>query len=125
MVRHLETKTGFSSQQVYTSDIPLLKQFFNQLKDTGKEDTDTEAFGIPFMMARQGEELVAFASFTEEGGVANLSFYHHATVDISKLASWKSHVLKEAAFHPYASLKDKTQLKNSIRQLTGWLNNVN
>lgn len=125
MVQQLEKKTGISCQQVYASDILLIKQFFNKLKGSEKNEAVGDTFGIPFMMAKLGDELIAFASFTLDGGVGNLSFYQKATVDISKMAEWKSRVVKEASFHPYSSLKDKALLKSSIRQFTEWLNKAN
>lgn len=125
MVRQSENKTDLSWQQVYTSDILLLKQFFNALNGKGNNDPVGEDFGIPFMMAKRGGKITAFASFILDEGIAGLSFHQKDTADTSIISEQKSLLLKEASFHPYLSLKGNVLLQSNMSRFIEWLNKVN
>lgn len=118
-----ENPTDLQFQEVYISDILSLKYFFNELNGLDKDAPVSVAFGIPFLQAKCGNKIIAFASLTVNGTNGNkLSVYRNSSFSPIKEKEWNS--MAEQTFHQQSDSFCKEQFENNITRLTSWLNNA-
>lgn len=114
-----ENPISLQFQEVYVSDMLSLKYFFNGLNGLAKDAPVNATFGIPFLQAKCGNEIIAFACLTNEN---KLLVHQKSFSSPSNENEWK--VTAEQMFHQQSDTLCKEELENSIIRLTSWLNNV-
>ncbi len=114
-----ENPAELQFQEVYVSDMLALKYFFNELNGLAKEAPVSETFSIPFLQAKCGDEIIAFASLTNEN---KLSIYQKSFTSPANEKEWKT--TTKQIFHQQSDVICKEGFENSIIRLTSWLNNA-
>ncbi|MDN3695642.1 hypothetical protein QWZ06_27155 [Chryseobacterium tructae] len=120
----METNVQYQEQlqyaEVYISDMLVLKNIFLQAKNTGKINSE---FGIPFLLAKKKDEVIAFASLVinEKGGIA-FKVYDKSGIQGSEE---KNFILRAESYfkkNNTPNFRNPEQLKNSIYRMVSWLN---
>lgn len=120
----METNVQYQEQlqyaEVYISDMLVLKNIFLQTHNTGKINSE---FGIPFLLAKKKDEVIAFASLVinEKGGVA-FKVYDRSETQSSEKKSFISRVESYFKKNNTPNFRNPEQLKNSIYRMISWLN---
>lgn len=106
--------------EVYISDMLVLKNIFLQAQNTGKVSSE---FGLPFLLAKKKEEVIAFASLVmnEKGGIA-FKIYDKTGAQNSEKKNFISRVESYFKKNNTANFRNPEQLKNSICRMISWLN---
>lgn len=120
----METNIQYQEQlqyaEVYISDMLGLKNIFQQVQNTGKVNPE---FGLPFLLARKKNEVIAFASLVinEKGGIA-FKIYDKAGTRDSEIKKFISCVESYFKKNRTPNFRNPEQLKNSICRMVSWLN---
>ncbi|OCA78959.1 hypothetical protein BBH99_06930 [Chryseobacterium contaminans] len=120
----METKVQYQEQfqceEVYISDMLVLKNLFLQIQKTGKVNPD---FGIPFLLAKKKSEVIAFASLviSENGGIT-FNIYNKSDVQHSEKKCFISRAEHYFKNKNTPNFRNPEQLKNSIYRMVSWLN---
>lgn len=121
METSLDYQKTLQFAQVYITDMGALKKIF--LQAFSSEQNITASFGVPFLLAKKEDKIVAFASLvlnaTEEIG-----FEIYNDPDMSEdekliFVSFVSNYFKEKGTGSYTNPE---QLKESISKILKWLN---
>lgn len=107
--------------EVYASDILELKNIFLQQLSLNKIN---KSFGIPFLLVRRGEEIVAFASLilTQDN---QIDFEIHGKFDLrsNEREDFMSKAKNYCARNTSDNFIDPHELKYNIQRMVDWLNN--
>ncbi|MCT2563577.1 hypothetical protein [Chryseobacterium herbae] len=105
--------------EVYISDMLSLKNIFLQTQTLKKLNQN---FGVPFLLVKKKDRVVAFASLVinEKGEIA-FKIYEDSLSDVEKR---NFTLLAESYFRKNntANFRNPEQLKSSISRMVGWLN---
>ncbi|WP_347219036.1 hypothetical protein [Chryseobacterium sp.] len=120
METNIQHQDPFQYAEVYISDMSALKNIFQQTQNTGKVNPE---FGIPFLLAKKKDEVMAFASLVinEKGGIA-FKIYDKTTTQSSEKKSFIMRVENYFKKNNTPNFRNPEQLKNSIYRMISWLN---
>lgn len=106
--------------QVYISDMPILKHIFIQNTETKKITAD---FGIPFLLVKKKNRVVAFASLIiKENGKIGVTAHEKRSLTPSEKKTFILHAETYAGKNNTANFRNPEQLKSSIYRMIDWLN---
>ncbi|MFP3594260.1 hypothetical protein [Chryseobacterium sp. SIMBA_038] len=106
--------------EVYIADIVELKNIFLQLSNL---EIVTENFGIPFLMIRQKNNIIAFASlFINQKGETDFVIYEKSSLNTEEKKNFFTHAQSYFKRNNSANYRDPLQLKSSIERMINWLN---
>lgn len=120
----METNVQYQEQlqyaEVYISDMLVLKNIFLQSQNTGKVNWH---FGLPFLLAKKRDEVIAFASLiiSENDGIA-FTIYNKAGNPDSEKKNFIFRVENYFKQNRTSNFRNPEQLKNSIQRMVNWLN---
>lgn len=114
-----ENPISLQFQEVYVSDMLPLKYFFNELNGLAKDAPVSEEFGIPFLQAKCGNKIIAFASLTNDN---KLLVHQKSFTSPANQNEWQK--TAEQIFRQQPTLLCKEEFENRISRLTSWLNNA-
>ncbi|REC61097.1 hypothetical protein DRF65_17700 [Chryseobacterium pennae] len=120
----METNVQYQEQlqyaEVYISDMLVLKNIFLQAQNTGKVNSE---FGIPFLLAKKKDEVIAFASLVikEKGGIAFKAYDKPGIQGLEK-KNFISQVESYFKKNNTPNFRNPEQLKSSIQKMISWLN---
>lgn len=121
METSLEYQETLQFAQVYITDMEALKKIF--LQAFPLEHDITAAFGVPFLLAKKEDSIVAFASLVLNAKEAiDFEVYNSPDMNADEkgiFVSFVSRYLKEKGTGNYS---DPEQLKDSICRVLKWLN---
>lgn len=113
-------KEKLKFSEVFIFDIKILKDIFNQVTDANS--IDQKSFGVPFLLAKKKDKIIAFASLiVDKNNKISFVVYHNGIhdndkTDFNQYASDFLKKKKEATFNNAELL-----IKNAAR-ITQWLN---
>lgn len=117
------TNTEF--RKVQLSDLDAVINIYQSITKTLAADKTIVNFGLPLNVAIQNNELVGFAAaWIDETDKVKLRSYFTETFDHSAIESRLEEQAKSILYATFENIEeDHSSLKDSIDQLTGWLNN--
>lgn len=122
--KHMETISQYQEQlqysEAYISDMVTLKKIF--IQDTGAKKV-TAGFGIPFLLIKKKNEIVAFASLiiNEKGKIGfTICEKRNLTPSEKKNFAFRAEAYSKKNNAP--NFRNPEQLKSSIEQMIDWLN---
>ncbi|WP_312297598.1 hypothetical protein [Chryseobacterium sp.] len=106
--------------EVYISDLLILKNIFLQAQD---DKTVNRGFGLPFLLAKDKNEIIAFASLIINGkdGITFKMFNKKRMPETEK----ENFALKAERYfkkNNTPNFRNADQLKSSISNMVDWLN---
>ncbi|MBV8327146.1 hypothetical protein [Chryseobacterium sp.] len=120
----METRVQHQKQlqyaEVYISDMLELKEIFLRAQNTATVHKD---FGIPFLLAKEKDNILSFASLViNEQGEIECKAYHRAetTEPEKRIFDYKSEEYCQR--NTTANFRNPEQLKRSIESMVSWLN---
>lgn len=106
--------------EVYIADIVELKNIFRQISNL---EMVTENFGIPFLMIRQKNNIIAFASLIiNQKGETDFVIYEKSNSNKEEKENFLTHAQNYFKRNNAANYHDPVQLKSSIERMINWLN---
>lgn len=106
--------------EVYISDMPILKSIFIQNTEIKKVSAD---FGIPFLLTKKKNEVVAFASLIiNESGKIGVKVHEKRSLTPSEKKTFIFRAETYAGKNNAANFRNPEQLKSSIHRMIDWLN---
>lgn len=106
--------------QVYISDMSILKHIFIQNIETKKVSAD---FGIPFLLVKKKNRVVAFASLIiNESGKIGVRVHENRSLTPSEKKTFIFRAETYAGKNNAANFRNPEQLKSSIHRMIDWLN---
>ncbi|WP_163410283.1 hypothetical protein [Flavobacterium ajazii] len=115
------TKKELKFSEVYVSDIKILKTIFDQVSDINS--TDQKSFGVPYLIAKKGDEIIAFASLiADQNHKINLGIYDNGNLDNEdkkEFSQYSSDFLKEKK---EATFNNAELLIKNTERISQWLN---
>lgn len=106
--------------EVYITDISILRNIFITISNSEKA---TEAFGIPFLLLKKKNDILAFASLIiNQMGKTDFIIYVKSALNTEEKEDFTSHVEKYFRKNNSANYRNPTQLKYSIDRIINWLN---
>ncbi|MBB6332650.1 hypothetical protein HNP24_003642 [Chryseobacterium sediminis] len=120
----METITQHQKQfqyvEAYISDMLMLKNIFLETQNLKRADQN---FGIPFLLAKNEKEIVAFASLiVNEKDEVSFIIYNKNRMSDSEKKNFFSRAERYFNNNNTPNFKDPEQLKSSIRRMISWLN---
>lgn len=121
---NMETINQYQEQlqyaEVYISDMVALKKIF--IQDTGAKKV-TAGFGIPFLLIRKKNEIMAFASLiiNEKGGIG-FTIYEKRNLTSAEKKNFNFRAEAYTKKNNAPNFRNPEQLKSSIHRMVDWLN---
>lgn len=110
----------FQYAEAYVSDMLELKNIFLQTQNLKQADQN---FGLPFLLAKNGKETVAFASLIiNEKDEISFRIYDKNRMTESEKRNFYSRAERYCKNNNTPNFKDPEQLKSSINSMISWLN---
>ncbi|KFF14352.1 hypothetical protein IW15_02625 [Chryseobacterium soli] len=118
--KHMETISQYQYSEVYISDMVALKKIFIQRTGTQKI---TAGFGIPFLLIKKKNEILAFASLiiNEKGGIG-FTIYENRNLTSSEKKNFALRAEVYSKKNSTPNFRNPEQLKSSIQRMIEWLN---
>lgn len=107
-------------QEVYISDMVLLKNIFLQKQNS---KIVNESFGLPFLVAKKANAIIAFACIVVNS-FGKPDFIIHEVGDLNKEEKEAFEFFVEDYFkrNPSENYKNPQQLKSTINSIVNWIN---
>ncbi|KMQ66659.1 hypothetical protein ACM46_03870 [Chryseobacterium angstadtii] len=106
--------------EVYISDMLFLKNFFLKLQNYS---TLNKSFGIPFLVAKKKNEIVAFASLLiNEKGEITFKIYSKNSFAETENRDFSLYAERYFKKNNTPNFRNAEQLKSSINRMVSWLN---
>ncbi|PIF43883.1 hypothetical protein CLU96_0803 [Chryseobacterium sp. 52] len=120
----METTVQYQDQllyaEVYISDMLSLKNIFLQSQNAKKLNQD---FGIPFLLAKKKNAVMAFASLVmNEKGDITFKTYDKGGLSESEKRNFTLRAESYFKKNTTANFRNPDQLKSSIWKMISWLN---
>lgn len=110
----------FQYAEAYVSDMLVLKNIFLETQNLKKADQN---FGLPFLLAKNGKETVAFASLIiNEKDEISFKIYDKNRMTESEKRNFYSRAERYFKSNNSPNFKNPAQLKSSINSMVNWLN---
>lgn len=110
----------FQYTEAYISDMWMLKNIFLETQHLKKAD---QSFGIPFLLAKNGKQIVAFASLIlNEKDEISFRIYDKNKMTEAEKRNFFSRAERYCKNTHTPNFKDPEQLKSSISSMVSWLN---
>lgn len=110
----------FQYAEAYISDMLMLKNIFLETQNLKRADQN---FGIPFLLAKNENEIVAFASLiVNEKDEVSFRIYNKKRMTDSEKKNFFSRAERYFKNNNTPNFKDPEQLKSSMRRMISWLN---
>ncbi|WFB65963.1 hypothetical protein [Chryseobacterium sp. WX] len=110
----------FQYAEAYVSDMLVLKNIFLETQNLKQVDQN---FGLPFLLAKNGKETVAFASLIiNEKDEISFKIYDKNRMTESEKRNFYSRTERYCKNNNTSNFKDPEQLKSSINSMISWLN---
>ncbi|MDM1554046.1 MULTISPECIES: hypothetical protein [Chryseobacterium] len=120
METNIQSQEQLQYAEVYISDMWVLKKIFQQTQGTGKVNQE---FGMPFLLAKKKNEVIAFASLVaNEKEVITFNIYHKEEIKEAEKNNFISKVERYFRKNNTSNFRNPEQLKNSIYKMVSWLN---
>ncbi|MEF9480295.1 hypothetical protein ACR1PO_08960 [Chryseobacterium sp. RRHN12] len=117
MVQH---QKQFQYVEAYISDMLVLKNIFLETQHLKIADKN---FGLPFLLAKNGGEVVAFASLiVNEKNEISFKIYDKRKMTDAEKRNFFSCAERYFKNNNTPNFKDPEQLKSSISSMISWLN---
>lgn len=110
----------FQYAEAYVSDMLVLKNIFLETQNVKNADQN---FGLPFLLAKNGREVIAFASLIiNEKDEISFRIYDKNRMTESEKRNFYSRAERYCKHNNTPNFKDPEQLKSSINSMISWLN---
>lgn len=110
----------FQYAEAYISDMWMLKNIFLETQNLKIAD---ENFGLPFLLAKNGKQIVAFASLiVNEKDEISFRIYDKNKMSDTEKRNFFSRAERYCKNTHSPNFKDPEQLKSSINSMISWLN---
>ncbi|KAA2221595.1 hypothetical protein [Chryseobacterium sediminis] len=110
----------FQYAEAYISDMLVLKNIFLETQNLKRADQN---FGIPFLLAKNDNETVAFASLiVNEKEEVSFRIYDKNTMTEAERRKFFSSAERYFKNNNTPNFKDPKQLKSSVSSMVSWLN---
>ncbi|QBA23231.1 hypothetical protein EU348_19440 [Chryseobacterium indologenes] len=110
----------FQYAEAYISDMWMLKNIFLETQNLKIADQN---FGLPFLLAKNGKQIVAFASLiVNEKDEISFSIYDKNKMSDTEKRNFFSRAERYFKNTHTPNFKDPEQLKSSISSMISWLN---
>ncbi|MEJ5050818.1 hypothetical protein WH221_13360 [Chryseobacterium culicis] len=116
----IQHQKPFQYAEAYISDMWMLKTIFLETQNVKKADQN---FGLPFLLAKNGNIVVAFASLIiNENNEISFKVYDKNTMPEVEKRNFFSRAERYLKNNNTPNFKDPEQLKSSISSMISWLN---
>ncbi|MGR3855476.1 MULTISPECIES: hypothetical protein [Chryseobacterium] len=110
----------FQYAEAYISDMWMLKNIFLETQNLKIADQN---FGLPFLLAKNGKQIVAFASLiVNEKDEISFRIYDKNKMSDTEKRNFFSRAERYFKNTHTPNFKDPEQLKSSISSMISWLN---
>lgn len=110
----------FQYAEAYVSDMLVLKNIFLETQNLKKADQN---FGLPFLLAKNGREVIAFASLIiNEKNEISFKIYDKNRMTEAEKRNFFSRAERYCKNNNTPNFKDLEQLRSSINSMINWLN---
>ncbi|WP_330744712.1 hypothetical protein [Chryseobacterium sp. CP-77] len=110
----------FQYAEAYISDMWMLKNIFLETQNLKIAD---QSFGLPFLLAKNGKQIVAFASLiVNEKDEISFRIYDKNKMSDTEKRNFFSRAERYFKNTHTPNFKDPEQLKSSISSMISWLN---
>ncbi|MCC3217343.1 hypothetical protein LIV57_18905 [Chryseobacterium sp. X308] len=110
----------FQYAEAYISDMWMLKNIFLETQNLKIADQN---FGLPFLLAKNGKQIVAFASLiVNEKDEISFRIYDKNKMSGTEKRNFFSRAERYLKNTHTPNFKDPEQLKSSISSMISWLN---
>lgn len=106
--------------EVYVSDMVVLKDIFLQKQNSGILNED---FGLPFLLAKKAQDVVAFACLVINH-LGKIDFILHEVEDLNgeEKKKFQSYAEDYCRRNSSGNYHDPLQLKSTISRILNWIN---
>lgn len=106
--------------EAYISDMLTLKNIFLQAQECKQVDQN---FGLPFLLAKRKNEIIAFASLimNEKNEITFKVYDKKGLTEVEK-RNFGNHAESCFKKNNTSNFRNPEQLKSSIRRMVSWLN---
>jgi len=120
MEKIIQHQKQFQYAEAYISDMLMLKNIFLETQNLKLAD---QSFGLPFLLAKNGSEVIAFASLiVNEKDEISFKIYDKNKMTESEKRNFYSRAERYCKNNNTSNFKDPEQLKSSINSMISWLN---
>ncbi|ASK31181.1 hypothetical protein CEY12_14160 [Chryseobacterium sp. T16E-39] len=120
METRLQHTNNLRYDEVYISDLRLLKQIFMQKKDSKIVNED---FGLPFLLAKKKDLIIAFACLVIcPDNKIDFMIYGSKDLNAEEQEDFRAYVEEHCKKNSSANYYDPEQLKSTISRLINWIN---
>lgn len=106
--------------EVYISDLLMLKNIFLQTQFAGSVNP---SFGLPFLLAKKKNGIIAFASLIlHENDKISFRVYHTKEMSEAEKKNFISRVESYFKKNNTSNFRNAEQLKSNISNMVDWLN---
>ncbi|WP_172281598.1 hypothetical protein [Chryseobacterium sp. LAM-KRS1] len=106
--------------EVYISDLVHLKQIFVKERNLKQVNED---FGLPFVMAKKTNEIIAFASLIiNDQDTIDFVIFEAGNMDAKEKEAFKKYAEDCFKKAPSDNYNDPGQLKSTISRIINWIN---
>ncbi|PWN65771.1 hypothetical protein [Chryseobacterium viscerum] len=116
----VQRQIQFQYAEAYISDMWMLKNIFLETQNLKKADRN---FGLPFLLAKNGNKVIAFASLImSEKGEISFKIYNKHRMSEAEMENFFSSAERYCKKNNTPNFRDPEQLKSSINRMISWLN---
>ncbi|GEJ45079.1 hypothetical protein [Chryseobacterium sp. ON_d1] len=116
----IQHQKSFQYAEAYISDMLMLKNIFLETQNLKLADP---SFGLPFLLAKEGKDAIAFASLiVNEKDEISFKIYDKNRMTEGEKRNFFSRAERYLKNNNTANFKDPKQLKSSISSMINWLN---
>lgn len=116
----IQHQKQFQYAEAYVSDMLVLRNIFLETQNLKKADQN---FGLPFLLAKNGREVIAFASLIiNEKDEISFKIYDKNRMTEAEKRNFYSRAERYCKNTHTSNFKDTEQLKSSINSMISWLN---
>lgn len=116
----IQHQKQFQYAEAYVSDMLVLRNIFLETQNLKKADQN---FGLPFLLAKNSREVIAFASLIiNEKDEISFKIYDKNRMTEAEKRNFYSRAERYCKSNNTPNFKDTEQLKSSINSMISWLN---
>lgn len=116
----IQHQKQFQYAEAYVSDMLVLRNIFLETQNLKKADQN---FGLPFLLAKNGREVIAFASLIiNEKDEISFKIYDKNRMSEAEKRNFYFRAERYCKNTHTSNFKDTEQLKSSINSMISWLN---
>ncbi|NIF07749.1 hypothetical protein F3J23_20180 [Chryseobacterium sp. Tr-659] len=120
MEKIIQHREQLQYTEAYISDMGVLKNIFQQIQNCRKINQN---FGLPFLLAKKDNEIIAFASLVmNEKKEISFKIYDKKGMPDTEKRSFISRIENYFKKNNTPNFRDPEQLKMSISRMVSWLN---